>query len=110
MAQKKNTSSGIVYSTDSNFQFDLSGGGDVSIEPAEQKLLIKLDKKQRGGKVVTIVEGYIGNDIEETGKALKKSCGTGGSVKDGIIIVQGDNRDKVVAWLNKNGYKDVKKG
>ena len=110
MAQKKNTASGIVYSTDSNFQFQSDEDPDVTVSPAEQKLVVKLDKKHRGGKVVTVVEGYRGNDIEEAGKSLKKVCGTGGSVKDGVIIIQGDNRDKVVAWLLKNGYRDVKKG
>lgn len=109
MPQKKNTTSGIVYSTDSNFPFESEADSNVTISPAEQRLQVKLDKKHRGGKMVTIVEGYRGNDIEDTGAALKKACGTGGSVKDGVIIVQGDNRDKLVAWLIKNGYKDVKK-
>jgi len=109
MPQKKSDSSGIVYSTDNNFSFASDNNEKVFVPPADQRLVVKLDKKHRGGKVVTIIEGYQGNDIEETGKEIKKSCGTGGSVKDGIIIIQGDNRDKALAWLLKKGFKQVKK-
>lgn len=107
--QKKNNGSGIVYSTNSNFIFESENNENTQVPKKEQKLHVKLDKKHRGGKLVTLIEGYRGNDIEEIGKALKKICGTGGSVKDGIIIIQGDNRDKVLAWLSKNDYKDVRK-
>ncbi len=105
MSKKNNLSSGIVYSTDKDFKFDKELTQDIILSPAEQKLKVKLDNKHRGGKVVTIVEGFKGKTIEETGKKLKVFCGTGGYVKDGQIIVQGDNREKVMQWLLKNGYK-----
>jgi len=113
MAQKKITSlGGLVYSTDPNFKLQ----HDIIIEeatslPAQQKIKVRLDKKHRGGKAVTLVEGFIGKeaDKEDLGKKLKTFCGTGGSVKEGEIMVQGDNRDKVLAWLQKNGYKNAKK-
>ncbi len=79
------------------------------VQPASQKLLVLLDKKQRAGKVVTLVEGFEGPGIEALGKQLKNACGTGGSVKDGQIIIQGDNREKILQWLLKNGYTASKK-
>ncbi len=108
MPQKKYNTSSIVYSTDNNFKPEEEERNEGPVSPAEQVLKVKLDKKHRGGKMVTIVEGYRGSDIEEKGKELKKFCGTGGSVKDGLIIIQGDNREKMMSWLMKNGYKQVK--
>jgi len=113
MAQKKITSlGGLVYSTDPKFklQHDIINEEDTSL-PAQQKIKVRLDKKHRGGKAVTLVEGFIGKeaDKEDLGKKLKTFCGTGGSVKEGEIMVQGDNQDKVLAWLQKNGYKNAKK-
>lgn len=103
---------GLVYSTDPDFKLpDESFEEQQTIEPSQQKLKIRLDTKHRAGKAVTLIEGFIGitSDMEELGKKLKSFCGTGGSVKDGEIIVQGDNRDKVLQWLLKNGYKLAKK-
>ena len=103
----------IVYSTDPNFTgFDTENTEQPSIiKPAEQKLKVRLETKHRAGNAVTLVEGFYGSDAEKEtlGKNLKTYCGTGGSVKDGEIIIQGDNRDKVMQWLMKNGYKQVKK-
>lgn len=103
---------GLVYSTNPNFKLpDENNEEQETLEPAQQKLKIRLDTKHRAGKAVTLVEGFIGTTagLEELGKKLKSFCGTGGSVKDGEIIVQGDNRDKVLQWLQKNGYPSSKK-
>lgn len=110
---KKNKSNkdGLVYSTDPNFSLEDEQSSEESLPPAKQKLRILLETKQRGGKAVTVVYGYIGSneDLEELGKKLKTSCGTGGSVKDREILVQGDQREKVLQWLLKNGYSQTKK-
>ena len=102
---------GFVYSTDPNFSFNEEPSNEETLPPAQQKLKIRLDTKHRAGKAVTLIEGFIGKneDLEDLGKKLKSFCGTGGSAKDGEIIVQGDQREKVLQWLVKNGYKNVKK-
>jgi len=115
MSKKKNSFNslgGLVYSTDPDFKLEETGNNDQeTLLPAQQKLRILLDKKQRAGKMVTLIEGFTGKqtDMEELGKKLKSFCGTGGSVKDGEILVQGDNRDKVLQWLQKNGYAAARK-
>lgn len=110
---KKNKSDhqGFVYSTDPDFKFEHDNESVDTLPPAQQKLKIRLDTKQRAGKAVTLVEGFLGTveDLEELGKKLKAFCGSGGSAKDGEIIVQGDHRDKVLQWLHKQGYKLAKK-
>ncbi len=102
---------GYVYSTDPGFSFEEEKGSVVTLPPAQQKLKIRIDTKQRAGKTVTLVDGFIGteDDLEKLGKQLKNYCGTGGSAKDGEIIIQGDHRDKVLQWLLKNGYTASKK-
>lgn len=80
--------------------------------PADkQRLRIWLDSKQRGGKTVTLVTGFSGTDedLQELGRQLKSFCGTGGSAKDGEVIVQGDQRDKVLQWLQKKGYSQARR-
>ena len=112
LKKKINSFGGLVYSTDPNFKLEEDSSDDQeTIIPAQQKLKIVLDKKQRAGKAVTLVTGFIGKevDLEGLGKKLKSFCGTGGSVKEGEIIVQGDNRDKVLQWLQKNGYTAAKR-
>ncbi len=107
-----NDKRGFVYSTDPNFKFETEENAPTeTLLPAAQKLKIKLETKHRGGKAVTLVGGFLGKeeDADTLGKALKNVCGTGGSVKDGEIIVQGDQREKVLQWLLKNGYKNSKK-
>ena len=109
---KLNSLSGLVYSTDPNFKIETEPNEEQeTILPAQQKLKVCLDKKNRAGKAVTLVLNFVGKeaDMEELGKKLKSFCGTGGSVKDGEIIVQGDNRDKIIQWLLKNGYGESKK-
>ncbi len=103
---------GFVFSTDPSFRFEEEDNAAKETLPAnQQKLRIRLDTKQRAGKAVTLVTGFIGKeeDLEILGKQLKNFCGTGGSVKEGEAIVQGDQRDKVLQWLLKNGYSGTKK-
>ena len=111
---KKNKSDvrGFIYSTDPNFNFEPAQNQIAeTLTPEKQPLRIKLDTKHRGGKAVTLVTGFIGTaeDAQQLGKLLKNFCGTGGSVKDAEIIVQGDQRDKVLQWLLKNKYSATKK-
>jgi translation initiation factor 1 len=110
--KKRNGLGGLVYSTNPNFMpDDFNEAAPETLPPPAQQLRIILDTKQRGGKAVTIVYGFTGATaaLEHLGKSLKTFCGTGGSVKDGDILVQGDNRDKVLQWLHKNGYTAARK-
>jgi len=102
---------GFVYSTDPNFSFQEDQHSTETLPAAQQKLKVRLDIRHRAGKAVTLIEGFLGKeeDLEDLGKKLKSYCGTGGSAKDGEIIVQGDQREKVMQWLMKNGYKQSKK-
>lgn len=103
---------GFVYSTDPHFQYQHNDEEPTATLPfAQQKLRIKLDTKQRAGKAVILITGFVGKDedLQTLGKQLRNYCGTGGSAKDGEIIVQGDQRDKVLQWLLKNGYSGTKK-
>lgn len=107
MSKKKSSSNGIVYSTDPGFHPQPDEPQEEETIPAAlQALRIRLDAKQRAGKSVTLIEGFVGaeNDLEALGKRLKAFCGVGGSVKDRQIIIQGDQRDKVLQWFKKNGY------
>jgi translation initiation factor 1 len=102
---------GIVYSTAENFNSPDEEDTEEFLPPDEQLLKIVLDKKHRGGKVVSIIKGF---EMKETGieslaKKLKSFCGTGGSAKDNEIILQGDHRDKILQWLLKNGYSKSRK-
>jgi translation initiation factor 1 len=108
---KKNRS-GVVYSTNPDFEYNDSGDDEVdTLSPAQQDLRIWLDRRG-GGKVITAVKGFIGktDDLESLGKQLKSLCGTGGTAKDGEIQIQGDHRDKIIAWLLAKGYKAKKAG
>ena len=106
----KSDNNGMVYSTNPNFVFDYGEEEAVTPEPAKQNLRIMLDKKQRGGKKVTLVTGFQGSDFDLAvlGKELKSACGVGGSVKDGEILLQGDFREKVLALLLQKGYNKTK--
>lgn len=99
---------GMVYSTNPDYQFQEEETYEQETLPAnQQKLVVKIDRKGRGGKQVTVVEGFIGteDDLTDLGKTLKTKCGVGGSAKDGVILVQGDQRDKITAILTDLGYK-----
>lgn len=102
---------GFVYSTDPDFQFEPESSNIETLAASQQQLRVRLDTKHRAGKAVTLITGFMGKeeDLEDVGRKLKSFCGTGGSAKDGEIIIQGDQRDKVMQWLVKNGYTKAKK-
>ena len=110
--KKQGRSDGLVYSTNQDFynDFEEDQSGLDTLPKEKQKLRIKLDTKQRAGKVVTLVDGFIGTteDLEALGKQLKTKCGTGGSAKDGLIIIQGDYKVKILTWLKEWGYNNAK--
>jgi translation initiation factor 1 len=109
--KNKPDSRGFVYSTDPVFSFKQEQENNETLLPAQQKLRVRLDTKHRAGKAVTLITGFVGKeeDLQELEKKVKNFCGTGGSAKDGEIIVQGDQREKVMQWLVKNGYNNSKK-
>jgi translation initiation factor 1 len=101
----------IVYSTNPNYQYETDDAEEAETLPKEkQALRISLDKRNRGGKKVTLITGFIGKneDLETLGKWLKVKCGVGGSAKDGEIIIQGDFRDKIYEILQKDGYQKAR--
>lgn len=103
---------GMVYSTNPNFEYDYETEQEAeTLAPTRQVLRVWRDTKGRGGKVATVVRGFVGStdDLEELGRALKRGCGVGGSVKEGEIIIQGDHRDRVTALLQQKGYTQTKK-
>ena len=104
MAKKKNKI-GVMYSTNSNFEYEYESEQET-LAVADQRLEVWIDKKNRGGKIATIVKGFVGteSDLKDLGKVLKSACGVGGSAKDGEIIIQGNVRDKVMQILSDKGY------
>lgn len=112
MAKKKPLKN-IVYSTNPNFQFEYEEDETIATLPNEQqKLYVSIDKKQRAGKEVTLIEGFVGTeeDLKELGKVLKSKCGVGGTAKENEILIQGNFRDKIIELLQKEGYQVKRKG
>jgi translation initiation factor 1 len=111
MSKKKKK--GIVYSTNPDFHYQYESDPEVeTLPPGQQDLRVGLERKGRGGKTATIVTGFVGGktDLEDLARSLKNKCATGGSVKEGEIIMQGDCRDKVISVLDEKGYRSKKSG
>ncbi|MBQ6746287.1 MAG: translation initiation factor [Bacteroidaceae bacterium] len=101
----------VVYSTNPNFNYETSREVKATtLPPQQQKLRVSLDRKNRGGKTVTLITGFIGSedDLKALGKLLKSSCGVGGTAKDGEIIIQGDFKQRVLDLLIAKGYTQTK--
>lgn len=103
---------GVVYSTNPDFKYnEPERVEDETLEPGRQRLIVRIDRRQRAGKQVTLIEGFVGtqDDLAALAKTLKTKCGVGGTAKDGEITIQGDLRDKIVALLQGMGY-NAKRG
>ena len=101
----------VVYSTNPDFNYEMDDEEEqATLQPSQQRLRVQLDRKNRGGQVVTLITGFVGteDDLKELGKFLKSKCGVGGSAKDGEVIVQGDFKQKVLELLKKEGYTQTK--
>lgn len=106
--KRKQQYSGIVYSTDEHFDYQEMEAEEMETLPnRQQDLRVMLDRKMRGGKTVTLVKGFVGrpDDLEALGKKLKQKCGVGGGVKEGVIMVQGDFKQRVMQLLQDEGYR-----
>jgi translation initiation factor 1 len=108
MSNKNKHLRGVVYYTNPQYQYEMEEERDEKTPSnQQQQLRVRIEKQHRGGKTVTVIDGFIGRDEdrEQLGKTLKQKCGTGGSVKDGLILLQGDMKERIIKLLNDLGYK-----
>ena len=107
----KRKGGGIIYSTNPDFEYKNDSEETETLANDQQNLKIWLDRKG-GGKVVSRINGFIGSDedLQILKKKIQNLCGSGGSAKDGEILIQGDHRDKILAFLLKENYKAKKAG
>ncbi len=113
MSKKNKARLNVVYSTNPNFNYEVESDEEQeTLAPQFQKLYVSIDKKQRAGKEVTLIEGFLGSedDLKDLGKILKNKCGVGGTVKEGEVLIQGNFRDKIIEILIKEGYQVKRKG
>jgi len=104
---------GMVYSTNPDYQYESADEEEqLTVPPPQQKLYVSLDKKNRKGKKVTLVEGFKGKteDLKTLARELKTHCGVGGSVGNGSILIQGDFRDRILKLLEEKGYQAKRSG
>lgn len=111
MSKKQQKFQNVVYSTNPDFNYEMEQTDDIqTLPPQQQRLYVSIDRKQRAGKEVTLVEGFVGSDedLKDLGKLLKSKCGVGGSVKDNEILIQGNFKQKIFELLLKEGYSQTK--
>lgn len=111
MAKKQQKVQNVVYSTNPNFAYEFEQSDDTqTLPPQQQRLYVSIDRKQRAGKEVTLIEGFVGaeDDLKDLGKLLKSKCGVGGSVKDYEILIQGNFKQKIFDLLLKEGFSQTK--
>lgn len=102
---------GVVFSTNPDYVYEATVDDQPdTLPPERQRLRIRIERAGRRGKTVTLVTGFVGSseDLKELGRRLKAHLGTGGTSKDGVIVIQGDVKEKVVGWLRQSGFGDVK--
>ena len=108
MSNRNKHLQGVVYSTNRDYEYQTKySSASVTLPNNQQQLRIRIEKNHRGGKTVTVVDGFTGrkDDLEMLAKSLKQKCGAGGSAKDGLILIQGNCKEKVIKLLNEMGYK-----
>lgn len=111
MAKKQQKVQNVVYSTNPNFAYEFEQSDDIqTLPPQQQRLYVSINRKQRAGKEVTLIEGFVGaeDDLKDLGKLLKSKCGVGGSVKDNEILIQGNFKQKIFDLLLKEGFSQTK--
>ena len=112
MSKKNKKWVNVVYSTNPDFQYEAEElEQEDTLSPRDQKLFVSIDRKPRAGKEVTLVEGFIGReeDVKTLGKEIKVKCGVGGTVKDNVILIQGNFKEKIFAYLVDSGFTATKK-